>query len=630
MSNLTPNPKIVMRKIACFTVCLFLFATFLQAANVPSIELKGHTEEISFAAFSSDGKKIVTVSEDETARIWDVDSGKELHKQKLAGRFLAVSQDGKRIITHDWENDRTVYRIWSTDTGKMQAIKPKGEPLDVMFCGFVPDEARIISSDGKKLLTALGDDNGNSITQIWDTDTGRELRRLGERGGTAPLGRLRGGREGSESIHTALFSPDGKKIMTQASDTIRVLDASSGKELFNVKGFTGDFSPDGSKFFTVNTEEEGDTVRIWDANSGKKITEIKGALALKFSPDGKKIVTQSLEEDTIRMWDTNSGKELYELEVFPGGFSPDGKKVVTTDSDTTQIFDADSRKELQELKGNYLAFSPDGKKIATATGNIVRIWTIADSADSPPKGDLSNKAKALLKQAEQGEAEAQYELGKLYKIGYGVPKDVGAAAMWFQKAAVQGHAAAQFEFGYCYRSGKGVLEDDTAAAAWFLKSAEQGNTEAQSMLGTCYLHGTGVPKDLAESAKWFRTAAEQGDTWAQWTIGVCYSTGAGVPKDDAEAVKWVRKAADQGVAEAQQGLGGFYYFGLGVPEDHTVAVTWFRKAAEQNLASAQFALGLCYARGHGVKQDDATAVTWFRKAAEQGHEEAIEILKPKK
>ncbi|MCL2304004.1 MAG: hypothetical protein FWC43_01525 [Planctomycetaceae bacterium] len=408
-----------MKKIACFATCFFLFAVGLRAANVPSLELKGHSKDVYCATFSPDGKIIVTGSEDKTARIWNAESGKVLQilpghtdtvetalflpngKQvlttcweeetdrkeivriwdaesekvlhKLEGRYLVSSRDGKRIIVQTWDaNDRLTYRILNLDSGKIQTIKPAGEILIGAIPVFLPDETKAVSPDGKKMVTVTQDENGNSIVQVWDTETGRALRRLGAVQRRLPF--RNAGREDAGSVHGAIFSPDGKKIVTQSwDDTIQIWDADKGTALLKLEGFSADYSADGTSIVTASAAEE-DVVRIWDANSGKKTAEIVGTLDLKFSPDGKKMVTESMEENVIRMWDVPSGKELYKLADSPKGFSPDGKKVVTSDTNTTRILEADSGKELQKVKGNYLAFSPDSGKIATATGKTVRIW----------------------------------------------------------------------------------------------------------------------------------------------------------------------------------------------------------------------------------------------------------------
>ena len=82
--------------------------------------------------------------------------------------------------------------------------------------------------------------------------------------------------------------------------------------------------------------------------------------------------------------------------------------------------------------------------------------------------------------AEQGDAIAQGELGWLYSMGQGVPRDDKEAAKWYRKAAEQGDANAQRELGNLYGFGQGVPRDDKEAAKWYAKAAEQGNVVALS------------------------------------------------------------------------------------------------------------------------------------------------------
>ena len=156
-----------------------------------------------------------------------------------------------------------------------------------------------------------------------------------------------------------------------------------------------------------------------------------------------------------------------------------------------------------------------------------------------------NKARAerFLRAAEQGDAEAQREIGTCYFLGLGIPRDREEAVRWFHKAAEQGHANANCRLAFCYYHGEGVPQDKAEAIRRFHTAAELGNTEAQWKLGACYLNGIEVPQDEAEAAGWFRKAAEQDYYYAQYLLGRCYFEGTGVPKDDAEATKWLRKTS---------------------------------------------------------------------------------------
>ena len=126
---------------------------------------------------------------------------------------------------------------------------------------------------------------------------------------------------------------------------------------------------------------------------------------------------------------------------------------------------------------------------------------------------------------------------------------------WYRKAAEQGDANAQHNLGVMYRNGKGVAQDDGEAVKWYRKAAEQGLARAQKNLGWMYERGEGVAQDDGEAVKWYRKAAEQGYADAQNNLGVMYYRGDGVAQDDGEAVKWYRKAAEQGLCQGAEQLG---------------------------------------------------------------------------
>jgi TPR repeat protein len=232
--------------------------------------------------------------------------------------------------------------------------------------------------------------------------------------------------------------------------------------------------------------------------------------------------------------------------------------------------------------------------------------------------DYKQTEARFRKAAEQGNADAQFNLGYLYDKGQGVPQDYAQAAAWYRKAAEQGFAPAQFNLGVLYHDGHGVPQDYMQVATWFRKAAKQGDALAQGRLGLMYDIGQGVPQDCAQAAFWLRKAAERGDAWAQYSLGYLYDNGQGVPQDYSQAATWYRKAAEQGFAQAQFKLGVLYCNGQGVPQDYTQAAFWWRKAAEQGDAQAQFNLGLSCGKGRGVPRDYTQAAFWWRKSAEQG------------
>jgi TPR repeat protein len=82
---------------------------------------------------------------------------------------------------------------------------------------------------------------------------------------------------------------------------------------------------------------------------------------------------------------------------------------------------------------------------------------------------------------------------------------------WYRKAAEQGDASAQYNLGRCYYDGTGTEKNQREAVRCFRKSAEQGDAKAQFVLGLCYENGTGIQKSFVDAYMWFNVAAAQGD-----------------------------------------------------------------------------------------------------------------------
>ena len=112
----------------------------------------------------------------------------------------------------------------------------------------------------------------------------------------------------------------------------------------------------------------------------------------------------------------------------------------------------------------------------------------------------------LRRAAEQGDLDAQWEVGQAYLVGEGVAPDIAETVRWYRRAAEGGHRGAQWDLGEYYRA-----RDPAEAVRWYRLAAEQGTTAAQFTLGECYRNGEGVAQDTAEAVRWYRLAAAQHD-----------------------------------------------------------------------------------------------------------------------
>lgn len=126
-------------------------------------------------------------------------------------------------------------------------------------------------------------------------------------------------------------------------------------------------------------------------------------------------------------------------------------------------------------------------------------------------------------------------------------KDPQAAV---QLAAEQGDADAQFNLGVRYVNGRGVSQDDQQAMTWYRQAAKKGHAKAQFNLGVAYANGQGVPQDYGQAVAWYRQAAEQGHADAQFALGGMYYGGEGGPQDYLQAYAWLSVAAANGAVDA--------------------------------------------------------------------------------
>lgn len=193
--------------------------------------------------------------------------------------------------------------------------------------------------------------------------------------------------------------------------------------------------------------------------------------------------------------------------------------------------------------------------------------------------DLAEATRWYSNAAEQGYADAQYNLGLLYDRGYGalskdfvavdngkdlkqgsaasgsvqqVPRDDAQAALWYLKAAQQGQVNAQSNLGLMYAEGRGVPRDYVEAVRWYTRAAEQGDAGAQGNLAIMYQLGRGVPKDQTAAIRWYRKAAEQGEPNTKYNLGRMYERGQGVPQDYVQAYFWVDLGVSRSRGDAQR------------------------------------------------------------------------------
>ena len=177
----------------------------------------------------------------------------------------------------------------------------------------------------------------------------------------------------------------------------------------------------------------------------------------------------------------------------------------------------------------------------------------AARADDKMTGALEGMA-ALKQAADGGDAFAQFEIGRRFSDGDGVPQDAARAAAWYERAAARGLALAQFRLATAFERGTGVAVDKARAKVWYRSAAEQGYARAMHNLGVMMAEGGEPEADYAAAAGWFEQAAERGLADSQFNLAILRESGRGVLRDLTEAYKWFALAGRQGDRAASRRL----------------------------------------------------------------------------
>ncbi|MGE5323850.1 MAG: tetratricopeptide repeat protein [Actinomycetota bacterium] len=212
---------------------------------------------------------------------------------------------------------------------------------------------------------------------------------------------------------------------------------------------------------------------------------------------------------------------------------------------------------------------------------------------------------------------AETALASCYDLGLHVHPDGREWIRLLTEAAGQGYAHAQYEVGRIYLYGRGVPADYPRALRWETRAAEQGDSRAQRDLAFMYERGFGVPADPAKAAEWNKKAAAQGNAEAQVHLGHALDEGMGVPANPAEARKWYAKAARQNQAQAQLQLARKF----AEAPDCANAIHWYEQASGHGETTAMYELGRLYMSGR-CKSNPSLALKWYTIGARFGSVES--------
>ncbi len=310
----------------------------------------------------SRGNLILTLANDQPARLWDATSGLMLHQLPHQGwtRAGAISPDGKRAATS--ANDDLI-KVWDAATGKLIMKLPGHSDMN-------GTSALRFSADGQKLVS-FGTD---FYVRVTDMSTGKAVREFPIAiAGLSFPGERRDPRNdmmGTIAAHSAVLSADGSQLCIPAGNKYQLFDTNTGKELVSLDmqpnwASACAFSPNGAQMLmvgrgkTIETPLKGGRTRTeqskekplvcWDTKTGKKRWETPLQMGymhgLAYAPDGRTFAVQSRDSEKsipVEFRDAATGNLLGRLDKLPMSdshvdFTADGKRVVVVMMDGTVL-----------------------------------------------------------------------------------------------------------------------------------------------------------------------------------------------------------------------------------------------------------------------------------------------------
>ena len=283
LDNKTPSIQILLKQAAERKAWPWLrpLNRNLTAPGGPLIRtLEGHTGSVRVVVVTPDGRRALSGSEDQTLRLWNLETGQtlrtlEAHTRPVAS--MAVTPGGRRALSAS--HDQTL-RLWDLESGKtICTLKGHADRVNAVA----------VTPDGRRALSASDDET----LRLWDLSTGKKIRRLKGR-----MGR----------VSAVAVTPDGCRALSASEDqTLQLWDLESGKMLRTLEGHTKAVNavavtPDGRRALSASEDQ---TLRLWDLETGQTLRTLEGHTngvnAVAVRPDGRHAVSVSFRPNAAAL-----------------------------------------------------------------------------------------------------------------------------------------------------------------------------------------------------------------------------------------------------------------------------------------------------------------------------------------
>jgi WD40 repeat protein len=316
----------------------------------------GHTGDIEGIAFAPDGRTALTASQDNTVKLWDLATGKDIRtfKGNSSGDIpriysVAFAPDGRSALSGAFDT----LSLWDVTTGKeIRSFYGARDFSYVQSVAFAPDGRTALSGSWTKDPNCPGEmcESEDGRLLLWDVATGKLVRSFGDNLAT---------------VYSVAFAPDGRTVLSAIGLTVKLWDVSTGKELRTFCSSTGAgscqshssritsvaFAPDGRTAVSGSWDQ---TLKLWDVATGKEVrtfTNDAKLTSVAFAPDGHTLLSGD-SHLMIKLWEVETGHLVHGFKIY----NPKGHPIT--------VYDV------------LVAFAPDGRTALSASGDVLKLWNI--------------------------------------------------------------------------------------------------------------------------------------------------------------------------------------------------------------------------------------------------------------